>query len=57
MLLRVMEIIQQAGAEIAFPSQTTYLATNPSDRLSLKVDDRGGRRRTDRVHIEETVHH
>jgi MscS family membrane protein len=35
MLLRVMEIIQQAGAEIAFPSQTTYLTTHPSDRLSL----------------------
>ena len=57
LLLRVMEIIQQAGTEIAFPSQTTYLATHPSDRLSPKVDDRGGRRSTDRIHIEETVHH
>ena len=57
MLLRVMEIIQQAGVEIAFPSQTTYLATHPSDGLSLKVHDSGGRRRTDRIHIEETVHH
>ena len=56
MLLRVMEIIQQAGVEIAFPSQTTYLATHPSDGLSLKVHDGGGRRRTDRIHIEETVH-
>ena len=57
MLLRVMEIIQQAGVEIAFPSQTTYLATHPSDGLSLKVHDGGGRRRTDRIRIEETVHH
>jgi MscS family membrane protein len=57
LLLRVMEIIQQAGAEIAFPSQTTYLAAHPSDRVSLQVHDGGGRRRTDRIHIEETVHH
>jgi MscS family membrane protein len=57
MLLRVMEITQEAGAEIAFPSQTTYLAAHPSDRLSLKVHDGGGRRHTDRTHIEETIHH
>jgi MscS family membrane protein len=57
LLLRVMEIIQQAGAEIAFPSQTTYLAAHPSDKLSLKVHERGGRRSTDRIHVEETVHH
>jgi MscS family membrane protein len=57
LLLRLMETIQQAGAEIAFPSQTTYLAAHPSDGLSLKVHDSGGRRRTDRIHIEDTVHH
>ena len=56
LLLRVMEIIQQAGAEIAFPSQTTYLAAHSSDKLALRVHDRGGRRRTDQIHSEETVH-
>jgi MscS family membrane protein len=57
LLLRVMEIIQHAGAEIAFPSQTTYLAAHLSDRPSLRVLDRRGRRSTDRVRDEEGVHH
>jgi small-conductance mechanosensitive channel len=57
LLLRVMEIIQHAGAEIAFPSQTTYLAAHLSDRPSLTVLDRRGRRSTDRVRDEEGVHH
>jgi MscS family membrane protein len=57
LLLRVMEIIEQAGAEIALPSHTTYLAAHSSDRQALTVPDGGGRRRTDRVHVEEIVHH
>ena len=57
LLLRVIEIIEQVGAEIAFPSQTTYLAAHSSDRPSLTVLDRRGRRRTDRVRDEEGVHH
>jgi MscS family membrane protein len=32
LLLRIMEIVQQAGTGIAFPSQTMYLATDPSDK-------------------------
>jgi MscS family membrane protein len=30
LLLCIMEIVQRAGAEIAFPSQTMYLAANPA---------------------------
>jgi MscS family membrane protein len=36
LLLRVMEIIQHAGTEIAFPSQTMYLATHSSDKVAQK---------------------
>jgi len=32
LLLRIMEIVQQEGAEIAFPSQTMYLATDSSQK-------------------------
>jgi MscS family membrane protein len=32
MLLRIMEIVKQTGAEIAFPSQTMYLATDSSEK-------------------------
>jgi len=39
LLLRVMEIIQQAGAEIAFPSQTTYLAAHLSDKATGTIPD------------------
>jgi MscS family membrane protein len=37
LLLRIMEIIQQAGAELAFPSQTTYLAADSSDKLAQVI--------------------
>jgi MscS family membrane protein len=42
LLLRIMEIVQQAGAEIAFPSQTMYLATDSSDRAERSTDSRLG---------------
>ena len=32
LLLGIIDVVQQAGAEIAFPSQTMYLATNSSDK-------------------------
>jgi MscS family membrane protein len=32
LLLRIMEIVQQEGAEIAFPSQTMYLATDSAEK-------------------------
>lgn len=34
LLLHVMEIIEHAGTEIAFPSQTMYLSSDPMDRAS-----------------------
>jgi MscS family membrane protein len=40
LLLRIMEIVQQTGAEIAFPSQTMYLATDSSDRAVRSADTR-----------------
>jgi len=34
LLLRIIEMVQQTGAEIAFPSQTMYLATDPSEKAA-----------------------
>jgi MscS family membrane protein len=34
LLLGVMEVVQEAGAEIAFPSQTMYLVSDSLDRLT-----------------------
>jgi len=34
LLLKIMEIIEHAGAKIAFPSQTTYLAADSSDKVA-----------------------
>jgi len=38
LLLRIMEIVQEAGAEIAFPSQTMYLATDSSNLAGSKAN-------------------
>jgi len=38
LLLSIMEIIQQAGAEIAFPSQTMYLATDSSEKAARSTE-------------------
>jgi MscS family membrane protein len=46
LLLRVMEIIEHAGAEIAFPSQTMYLAKHSSDKVAQMVPELGGKRRS-----------
>jgi MscS family membrane protein len=43
LLLRIIEIVQQTGAEIAFPSQTMYLATDSSDKATRSTDSRLGR--------------
>lgn len=34
LLLRIMDIVQQAGAEIAFPSQTMYIATDSAEKAA-----------------------
>jgi MscS family membrane protein len=49
LLLRIMEIVQQAGAEIAFPSQTMYLATDSSDKATRSTDSRLGGQAAGRV--------
>lgn len=35
LLLKIMDLIQSAGASVAFPSQTLYLAKDASDALSM----------------------
>jgi hypothetical protein len=35
-----MDIVQQAGAEIALPSQTTYLASDSSEKALLSIEAR-----------------
>src|SRR4029077_5026180 len=55
LLLRVMETIQQAGAEIAFPSQTMYLAAHSSDKAADAIPDFGKRRGSKRLREERNV--
>jgi MscS family membrane protein len=40
LLLSIMDIVQQAGADIAFPSQTLYLAADSAKTLALLSTDR-----------------
>jgi MscS family membrane protein len=49
LLLRILEIVQQTGAELAFPSQTMYLATDSSDRDTRAVDARLETQKTGQV--------
>jgi MscS family membrane protein len=55
LLFGVMDVVQRTGAEFAFPSQTTYLATDSSARLPLPTPARGGGRGTDE--LQHNVHH
>jgi MscS family membrane protein len=48
LLLCIMEIVQQAGAEIAFPSQTMYLATDSSEKAAPTTEALASERRTTR---------
>lgn len=43
LLLSVMDIVKQAGAEIAFPSQTMYLAAHPPQTLAHLVPEFAGK--------------
>ena len=57
LLLSVMDIIKQAGAEIAFPSQTMYLAAHSSDKLAHLIPEfvaTGGR---EAFQDERDLHH
>ena len=56
LLLSVMDIVQQAGAEIALPSQTTYLAAHSSDNLSHLIPEFAGRSGTDMPRNKPSLH-
>jgi MscS family membrane protein len=56
MLLSVMDIVQRAGAEIAFPSQTMYIAADSSDKLTHPTRARGAGRDAGALQ-EHNVHH
>jgi MscS family membrane protein len=47
LLFGIMDIIQKAGAEIAFPSQSLYLATDKSDKLTQAIRDHGEQKEAD----------
>ena len=55
LLLSVMNIVQQAGAELAFPSQTMYLATHLSDKQSHLVPEFVGGYGTESPHDKRGV--
>jgi MscS family membrane protein len=47
MLFGIMDIVRKAGAEIAFPSQSLYLAADKSDKLTQAIRDHGERKKAD----------
>ena len=47
LLFGIMDIVRKAGAEIAFPSQTLYLAADKSDKLTQAIRDHGERNKAD----------
>ena len=47
LLFGIMEIVHKAGAEIAFPSQSLYLAADKSNKLTQAIRDHGARNETD----------
>jgi MscS family membrane protein len=56
LLFGIVNIVHQSGTDIAFPSQTLYLATDASDKLTQLTPARGKRRGTDAFHQESDVH-
>jgi len=57
LLFRVIGIVHQAGAEVAFPSHTTYLATDSTEHRAHLVPQFAGTRRTEVLDKERGVHH
>lgn len=47
LLFGIMDIVREAGVEIAFPSQSLYLAAHKSDKLSQAIRDYGERNKAD----------
>ena len=56
LLLSVIEIIEQAGTEIAFPSQTTYLAAGSYDKLDQIVAKLRDKNDADQLQAESSLH-
>jgi MscS family membrane protein len=57
LLLSVMNIIKQAGAEIAFPSQTMYLAAHSSDKLAHLIPEFAGAGGSEALPDQRDLHH
>ena len=57
LLFKVIEIVHQAGAEIAFPSHTTYLATDSSEQPARLIPQFAGAHRDEVLDKERGVHH
>jgi len=47
LLFGIMDIVRKAGTEIAFPSQSLYLASGNSDKLTQAIRSEGERNKTD----------
>jgi MscS family membrane protein len=47
LLFGIMDIVQKAGAEIAFPSQSLYLTADNSDKLTKTIRDHSERKKPD----------
>ena len=56
LLLRIMETVQQTGAEIAFPSQTMYLATDSSEKAARSTEALALERRSVADRVEASLH-
>ena len=57
LLLKIMEIIDQAGTEMALPSQTTYLVADSSDRFSRIAVRPRKRHQAEQLQDESTIRH
>jgi len=57
LLLSVMDVIKQAGAEIAFPSQTMYLAAHSSDKRAHLIPEFVGAGGSQALPDERDLHH
>jgi len=49
LLFGIIDIVHMAGTGIAFPSQTTYLAADGSDKLGRLFPTAGERREAEQV--------
>jgi MscS family membrane protein len=57
LLLSVISIVHRAGAQVAFPSHTTYLAEESAEMLGRLIPRFAATRQTDTLDEERGVHH